>query len=69
MSCGCGCGTAVMRVDCEGMCKDGLSAYELWAQNQPPDADTSLDAFWASLEGGEGVGVKAVTVSTEVIDG
>lgn len=63
MSCGCNCGTAVVKVDCEGMCVDGLSAYELWAQNQSPDTDTSMAAFWNFLKG-----VSVVDITVEVND-
>lgn len=62
MSCGCNCGMSTMRVECDGMCVDGLSAYELWAQNQPPDADTSREAFFAALRG---LGITSITVEVK----
>lgn len=65
MSCTCGgCGTAVMRIDCEGMCKDGLSAYELWSYSQPADADTSRDAFYKMMTGTQ---IVSVAVTTEAM--
>lgn len=65
MSCKCGgCAPSLMTIDCSEMCKDGLSAYELWVINQPADADTSKEAFWTYLKG---VGVVSVNVYSEVI--
>lgn len=66
MSCGChnNCLPATVTVDCEGLCKDGKSAYELWAENQPPDADTSLQAYWNSMRANN---VESITVETEYV--
>lgn len=34
--------------------EDGKSAYDIWAENQPPGADTSLDAYLDSMQGQDG---------------
>ena len=34
--------------------EDGKSAYEIWAANQPPGADTSLEAYLNSMKGQPG---------------
>lgn len=43
--------------------KDGKSAYEVWKENQPEGADTSLEAYLASMKGTPGIGIASVTIT------
>lgn len=49
--------------------EDGKSAYEIWAENQPSGADTSMEAYLESMKGQPGTPGKDGEDGTDGKDG